>query len=164
VPRVVAGGVRVAARVLVVVRVHRPVFMPVEPTHQALAPSPASSSDVIRNSSPDTTSASKPPQPPQANTGTAPTSVNCPHDRHLMRAGTNSTLIREPASGVSALTSSQQYTSVSGTIWRNWPARTLMTLTARPAARLVTMSAIDPQIDSSCTFHTYRRSRRPGKA
>src|SRR5690242_7919226 len=26
-----------------------------------------------------------------------------------------------------------------------------MTLTVRPAARLVTMSAIDPQIDSSCT-------------
>src|ERR1700719_1817181 len=55
-----------------------------------------------------------------------------------MRAGTASMLIREPASGVSALTSSQQYTSVSGTTCRSWPTRTLMTLTARPAARLVT--------------------------
>ena len=59
---------------------------------------------MIRNSSPDTTSASKPPQPPQANTGTAPTSVTWSHDRHLIRAGTDSTLIRDPASGVSALT------------------------------------------------------------
>src|SRR6185437_12899666 len=91
VPRVVAG--------VVVVVVCRPVVMPVEPPHQLLAPSSLGSSsiEVMRNSSPETTTASKSPQPPQANTGMAPTSVTCPHERHRMRAGTDSTLIREPA-------------------------------------------------------------------
>jgi len=117
VPPVVAD-VGMGVIVVVLVLVHGPVGMMVEPSHQVtpldLVDWSASSIDTSRNSSPASSSTSVVPQVPHTRIGT-PSALCAPQARHATTAGTCSIASSQPSSAVPSVIIDHANVSASGT-------------------------------------------------